>query len=250
MDVVNGLKGAGQVALQTLTILTAALVTLGITQSDYGQQLCILISLIQVYFAVPDQVFGILFATVLAHSGPPREPDFKTTERELALAREKESTTIRQKLISCRKVLKNIKEMAPVLKQGNTSEILIEIIIRKELIQCLEMLASGDLCILFEDIFSCESIRQVLQKRADENPYLKFDIVSLLNNKWNTSVDFRDAMQNLFAIKDKLEGSCQKGFGHDIEALKATTMILSGSAFGSAVLPSQSMTHLEPSAGF
>ena len=115
------------------------------------------------------------------------------------------------------------------------------------------MLASGDLSILFEDIFNCESVRQVLQKKADDNTYLKLDIVSLLNNKWNTSVDFRDAMQNLFAVKDKLEGSYQRGTERDIQAGKATTVILSGSAFGSEALTSQSdtcMNHSEPCAGF
>ena len=79
VDAINGLKTAAQAGLQNITIAAAALVASGAVGSHSGESFCIQVSLIQVFLAIPEQVWGIVSKTVLKKSGPPGEPDFKTT---------------------------------------------------------------------------------------------------------------------------------------------------------------------------
>ena len=205
VDVINGLKMAVQVALQTIVILTAALVTSGRVKSNYGEQLCVQVSLVQIFLAIPEQIWGVVSITVL-RKGPPREPDFKTTAEELAVARERGAVSFMQKIKAGGTILKSIKSMAPVLKQGDPVAIIVEIVVHKQLLDSLEMLENSHLCILFEDIFHCQRVRNALEREAKSQPELSSSIQALLANKWHTSVDLRNGMFHLYSIQELLEG--------------------------------------------
>ena len=143
VDMINGMKIAAQVALQTIVIVAAALVASGQVDSNYGQQLCVQVSLVQIFLAVPEQIWGVLSQTVLRKWGPPREPDFKTTEEELRVHRELSSVPLKQKLKAVGIVLKSVKPMTSILKKGETAMILVEIVSRKKLLQSLMTLNIG-----------------------------------------------------------------------------------------------------------
>ena len=207
VDMINGFKMAAQVALQTIVILSAALVASGRITSNYGEHICVQISLIQIFLAVPEQIWGVVSKTILRKSGPPRESDFKATSAEIALDREKKSISLRFRLKACATVLKSIKYLAPVLKTGDTKGILVEVTIRKKLLLSLEMLQGGKLCVIFEDIFRCKGVRQALEHEMRCRPEISPAVQALLANPWHTSVDFRDGIYHIYKIKAILEGS-------------------------------------------
>ncbi len=206
VDVINGLKMAAQVFLQTITMVTAALVVSGQLNLNYGEQICIQVSLVQNFLAVPEQIWSVVSLLILRKVGPPREPDFKTTEKELGVARDKAAVTFRQKLKACGTVLKCIKSMSPALKKGDPAVIITEIITRQKLLLSLEMLNSGGLNILFDDIFHCQSVRLALEGEVKARPEIAPPVLELLGNSWDTSVDFRDGVSNIYKIKNILEG--------------------------------------------
>ena len=205
VDMINGFKTAAQVGLQTIVILTVALITSGQVDSNYGQSLCIQVSLVQVFLAVPEQIWGVLTKTVLRKSGPPREPDFKTTEEELRIEREISATSFKEKLKAVCAVLKNIKPLTAVLKEGGTVIILVEIVSRKKLLMSLETLDIGGLALLFESIFCCEAVRKALECEKKTLPQIAEYAEGLLLNKWHTSVDIKKGIYDLYNIQDILD---------------------------------------------
>ena len=216
VDVINGLKLALQGALQTIVIIAAALVTSGQMQSNYGEQLCIQVSLVQVFLAIPEQIWGVVSKIVLRKSGPPREPDFKTTDEELKVDKERSAVPLTKKFKAAGTVLKSVKSMKPVLKKGEPKQILVEIVSQKQLLLSIEMLDISGLSILFEDIFRCEAVRNALKSEMSVNPEISAAAQALLANKWHTSVDIRNGLFQIYSIKDILEGSTNrsKPVGH------------------------------------
>uniref|UniRef100_A0A6T8A0N1 Tyrosine-protein kinase ephrin type A/B receptor-like domain-containing protein n=1 Tax=Cryptomonas curvata TaxID=233186 RepID=A0A6T8A0N1_9CRYP len=207
VDAINGLKMAAQVGLQTVIMITAALVTSGRVKSRYGEQICIQVSLVQIFLAIPEQIWSVVSMAILRKNGPPREPDFKTTEEEIAVAREKASLTFGQRLQACAVVLKGIKSMTPALKDGDPAGIITELIIRKNMLLSLEKLNGSVLSIIFDDIFHCRSVRQALEVEMKDRPEISPSVIEILGNKWDTSVDFRDGVSHIYKIKDILEGT-------------------------------------------
>jgi len=205
VDAINGLKMAAQVGLQTVIMITAALVTSGRVKSAYGEQICIQVSLVQIFLAIPEQIWSVVSMTILKKNGPPREPDFKTTVDEITVAKEKASITFGQLLQACVVVQKGIRSMTPALKSGDPAGIITELIIRKNMLVSLEKLNGRVLSILFDDIFHCISVRQALELEMKIHPEISPSVIKILGNKWNTSVDFRDGVSHLFEIKEILE---------------------------------------------
>ena len=237
VDMINGLKMAIQVALQTVVILSAALVTSGRVTSNVGEQICIKISLVQIFLAVPEQIWGVVSKIFLSKSGPPSESDFKATAEEMAVAREKQAVTFRQKLNACTTVLKSIKQLTPALKTGDPVAILIEVVVRKKLFLSLEMLQAGKLCVIFQDVFRCEKVRQALDSEMRSKPEISPSVQALLANKWLSSAEFRDGIFHMYNIKAILEG-----LGGESELVPPSKLLLvDGKSFGwSAILDSNS----------
>ena len=229
---------SGQIALQATVIVVAALVISGYIDSNYGQQLCITISLVQVFMAVPDQAFEVLSNTVLLKFGPPREPDFKTTEEELEVNRELASITLKERLSAVSTVLKSVKSITPTLKQGKPALILVEIIVREQLLKSLKTLDIGGLAVLFEDIFNCQAVQNALKQEIESVPEISLSVEALLANKWHTSVHMRNGLYHLYKIRDILD--------HKSDLLKkdepAQDTTVHGTVFGSlcSTTPEQS----------
>ena len=205
VDAINGLKTAAQAGLQNIIIAAAALVSSGTISSSSGESFCIQVSLVQVFLAVPEQIWGIVSKTILRKSGPPGEPDFKTTEKEIMLANKKKSVTLKHKLKACGFVLRSIKSMRHVLQEGDLGNIIIEILIRKDLMLSLDMLESGCLCEILALIFVCPGVQDALELEMKQSPQIRPVSELILQNRWETSVDFVEGVLHIFRIQDFLE---------------------------------------------
>ena len=205
VDAINGLKTAAQAGLQNIVIVSAALVATGAVESNSGEWFCIQISLVQVFLAIPEQIWGIVSKTILRKSGPPGEPDFKTTDKEIMLASKKKSVTVKQKLKACYFVLKSIKSMRHVLQEGDLANILVEVLIRKDLLLNLDLLESGCLCEILALIFLCPKVQNFLEAETKKNPLICSDVEMILKNRWQTSVDFLEGVLHIFRIRDTME---------------------------------------------
>jgi hypothetical protein len=242
VDMLNGIKYAVQVMLQTVVIIVAALVMTGSINFDAGQNLCIQISVAQVFMAIPEQILGIMFFAVLDRTGPPRDPDFKTTEKELALARERHALTLRQKVAALKLVLTQLKEWKPLLKAGDTVGILVDIVADRALIRSLKILREGCVCTLFDSIFSSSDVREALRLEASGRPDIASPVQALNEAKWDTSLAFDAAISHLFCIQDTLDGPCS-----DPRPPSPARDARSDAAACGANLGSGEHTHLDPS---
>ena len=110
IDVVNGMKYSFQSFQQTAIMFLAACTSTGFLQPDFGQNLCILLSLVQVWLAIPEQIVGLMIATVLHKKGTPTDPDLKISEIELMEQLRMDKVTASEKLKSGQKIAERLVE--------------------------------------------------------------------------------------------------------------------------------------------
>eukprot|EP00292_Cryptomonas_paramecium_P001459 CAMPEP_0113724442 /NCGR_PEP_ID=MMETSP0038_2-20120614/39084_1 /TAXON_ID=2898 /ORGANISM="Cryptomonas paramecium" /LENGTH=2004 /DNA_ID=CAMNT_0000654349 /DNA_START=102 /DNA_END=6114 /DNA_ORIENTATION=- /assembly_acc=CAM_ASM_000170 len=202
VDVLNGAKITVQQFLQTLIMFLAALTVSGGMTEEQGNEACIQLGLIQVALAIPEQLWGVVKSTSLRRKGTPREPDFKTTAREIEIKREVFDAGFDEKFEAAKKATEELKRILPFMRRGDVWGFINGLVTNRELITNLNMVKPGCLNPIFEEIFLCPEIHEALTDIASSLPIISRPVRILAETEWETSVDFDEGIGALFDIQD------------------------------------------------
>jgi hypothetical protein len=206
VDRINGFKYAFQSFQQSLVMLFAALTSTEFLQLDLGQNLCLLLSVVQVWLAIPEQIIGLMIVTVLHKKGIATDPDLKSSEVELVEELRMEKISAADKIKSSQEMAAKLEEIVLCFASKGIYALIVSIISDRHFLLCLNKLNPGALNPFLRLVFNSEIIVCRLKELAGDCPPIELLIDNLLNIQWVTSVDFYEGMKILSLIEDSLDG--------------------------------------------
>ena len=205
IDVVNGMKYSFQSFQQTAIMFLAACTSTGFLQPDFGQNLCILLSLVQVWLAIPEQIVGLMIATVLHKKGTPTDPDLKISEIELMEQLRMDKVTASEKLKSGQKIAERLVEKILHLEKEGVYDFVVSIVHDTQFLLSLNVLNPGALNPFLQLVFCSEEVKTKLNELVVDLSPIELLFESLLSNRWVTSVDFQQGLDILNTMQDSLD---------------------------------------------
>ena len=205
LDRVHGLKYAFQSFQQALIMFLAAMTTTGYLDSDFGQNICILLSIIQVWLAIPEQIFGLVMMTFLHKKGIDGDADLKESEKELVAQLRMDEVTVTDKIVSVKFIAMKFKEKIMLFQSEGIHSFIVSIISDRKLLLCVNILNPGSVNRLLQSVFCSKEVIGGLKSTATTFSPLDSLILDLLKIQWLTSVDFLEGMEILHLIQDTIE---------------------------------------------
>ena len=231
-DVINGYKNTFQQLQQSIIMLVAALTATDNITAESGAAVLILLGIIQVAIAMPEQIMNSIRTFILKKGNGTSAPDFPMTAAELDLKAEI-SMGMDKKFYTMKDLLSKILAMKPHMLAGNVEEVFRSILMDKELMNTLNRLSPGCLNPLFGSLFTLDPVIQGLVALKHNIVILKYPVDKLLTAEWNHCVDFKLGLDALYEIKETIEiiglsvGAMMKGnFQEAMNMVMGSTALL------------------------
>jgi hypothetical protein len=203
-DAINGLKIGLQQTLQAVIMLFAALTTSGALSEESGVNVCIDLSLVQVFLAIPEQLWGTV-SYVTKKKGNPDEYEFKMTQKQINAAKIQVPSMIQRRVIA-KQLYSEFRVLKQLVIEKETKSLLKSLLSHPKTVINMDLLFPYFIPSFFnEHLFSHEvkSFLDLQKKSLDMNNMTDAAVIidEVLGNNWEDCLDLQSGMDALMRLK-------------------------------------------------
>ena len=203
-DAINGMKIGLQQAMQAGIMLLAALTTSGAISEERGDNVCIHLSLVQVFLAIPEQLWGTV-SFVTKKKGHPDEYEFKMTQKQINAVKV-QVPSMTQRIVIAKQLYSEFRVLKQLVIEKETKSILKNLLSHPTTVTNMDSLFPYFIPSFFkEHLFSTEvkSFLYLQMKSLDMNNMTDAAAIieEILGNDWEDCLDLRTGMDALMRLK-------------------------------------------------
>ena len=203
-DAINGLKIGLQQALQAVIMFIAALTTSGAISEEWGINVCINLSLVQVSLAIPEQLWGTV-SNVTKKKGNPDEYEFKMTQKQIN-AEKVQVPSMTQRISIAKQLYSEFCELKQLVIEKETKSVLKKLLSQPKTITNMDLLFPYFIPSFFNrHLFSPEVkfflYPQVKSLHMNNMTDAAGILDEVLLNEWEDCLDLRIGMNALMRLK-------------------------------------------------
>ena len=196
-------KNIFQQLMHVIIVLISALAATGAVNFDMGARVCIQLAVLQLSLSIPEQLWGTISTTVMTQNGPKDEPDFKTTRYELDLANTRLRTTAADNILASHAIEVSLEAIVGYRR----TDFFLRFFSDRNLLLLFDQVSPGCLYPLFRAIFHSPPSRSCLTKSYTRH----YEPWELFYNPWESSIDFRRGIDNMFSSPLKVAADSEDG---------------------------------------
>jgi hypothetical protein len=204
IDRFNSMQYSFQSLQQASIMVLAALTSSGYVDSDFGENLCMLLSIVQVWLAIPGQILGLIMMTVLHKKGISGDPDLKTSEKELMAQLKMDKVTVKEKIESAKQIASKLRNKLQLFQSEGIYAFIASLVEDRVFMSCINILNPGSVNPFLESVFCSNEVIEELSELVAAFPPIGSLVHGLLEIQWSTSVDFFDGLDFLYLLEDTL----------------------------------------------